>query len=136
MNASDNGAVRWKADPVHLTADELLAKEARAAAGLRESCRDEAAEWLRERLNSGPVPSTEILNEVKEAGFGEKKLQKAIREDGSKPTSQRHPHAAIQQTLIIHLIGKLRRESTRSLLPPDRRLYFISPPNNKKAPQK
>ncbi len=80
----DDGAVRWETDPVHMTADELLAKEARATAGFRASRKDEAAEWLRERLNDGPVASKDVFREGKEAGFGEKSLRNAFESIGGK----------------------------------------------------
>lgn len=82
----DDGAVRWEADPVHMTADELLANETKAAAGFRESRKSEAAEWLGERLSDGPVPSKDVFREGKEAGFGEKTLRAAFESIGGKPS--------------------------------------------------
>lgn len=82
----DDGAVRWEADPVHMTADELLAKESRATSSFRASRKDEAAEWLRERLSDGPVASKDVFREGKEAGFGEKTLRAAFGSIGGKPS--------------------------------------------------
>ena len=49
----EDGVVRWEPDPVEMTADELMAREAKAGIGLRESRHNDAAEWLRERLGAG-----------------------------------------------------------------------------------
>lgn len=78
----EDGVVRWEADPVHMTADELLAKETKAAAGFRESRKSEAAEWLGERLSDGPVPSKDVFRDGKDAGFNDKTLREAFKNIG------------------------------------------------------
>ncbi|TXT20013.1 MAG: Uncharacterized protein FD138_4293, partial [Planctomycetota bacterium] len=81
----EQGAVCWEADPVLLTADDLLAREAEKRPNANPSQRDEAANWIRERLSDGPVPSKTLLNDGAEIGFTSKTLRAAFHSIGGKP---------------------------------------------------
>ncbi|MFL6833444.1 MAG: AAA family ATPase [Xanthobacteraceae bacterium] len=62
---------------------EITANEAMAAVGGRTAKR-EAKEFLRERLEAGPVKSDDILDEAKQEGIAEKTLRSAKKELGIK----------------------------------------------------
>jgi putative DNA primase/helicase len=67
-----------------MTADELLAREAEKKPNANRTQRDEAAEWIRERLNDGPVPSKTLFTDAVEFGFTPKTLRTALRSIGCK----------------------------------------------------
>lgn len=82
-----NGAPRieWEAEPVTMTADEALATQ--------ESCEDrnatdEAEDWLRELLASGPKRASEVQREARQAGISEKSLRRARERLGIRPKKQ------------------------------------------------
>ena len=84
-----DGQVAWETDSVHMHADDAFAAEAAAAEprrGRTSNERREAAEWLRDQLSDGPVPTTQILEIGKELGFSEKTLRRAYKTVGVKPT--------------------------------------------------
>jgi hypothetical protein len=62
---------------VIVTADEAL-----AGAGGGPRPREEATDWLRERLAAGPVPANDIWKEAKAAGFAEATVKRAKRQLG------------------------------------------------------
>jgi putative DNA primase/helicase len=88
-DAGEVGSVRWSADAVKVTADELQARETEAIqkpnSGESQSKVDEAAEFIRETLGDGPVESKRILADAKELGISIKTLRKAYNRMGGKP---------------------------------------------------
>ena len=86
-----DGRVQWETDGVHMHADDAFAAEVAAAEpkrGRGSSERHEAAEWLREELSHGSVPTTQILEIGKELGFSERTLRRAYKSIGAKPTKE------------------------------------------------
>jgi putative DNA primase/helicase len=63
--------VAWEPGAVALTADEAM------QAAPKLSPREEAAEWLREILAGGPLPSTQIERQGREVGFSAMTLRRA-----------------------------------------------------------
>lgn len=82
----ENGGVRWEADAVKMTADDLMAREADAQANGKGTRRTEAVEWLRELLNDGSVASKQVFADGAEHGFSKKTLRSAFTSLGGKPT--------------------------------------------------
>lgn len=79
--------LKWDADSVNLTADELLAAEAMAAKGnVREQRRNEADAFLRDLLADGRVASTEVLTKAENAGIGGAAIRSAYRRLGGIPS--------------------------------------------------
>ena len=78
----------WEESPVLMTADDYLSQEATKAgeSGDRKSARQEAIDFLREYLSSGPRPSKEVIAEAKEHGHTEKTVRRAFKDIGGKPT--------------------------------------------------
>ena len=71
----DMPVVTWCDEDVDISASELLgAKVSRA--------KDEAADWLRDMLADGPMPSREILDHATQAGLAERTLRRAKDEVG------------------------------------------------------
>ena len=71
----DNGRVVWESKPVNMTADQLLAAEARASKG--ETQVDRAAEFLLNTLANGPMSATEVLDAGVAEGFAKATLNRA-----------------------------------------------------------
>jgi hypothetical protein len=72
----------WEAEPVGLTADDVLAAEAvtgetRTRRGPDPQERGEAAEWLREALRDGPRPAEELFAEAEDDGISRGTLRRA-----------------------------------------------------------
>ena len=75
-----NSAVYWTG------AVEGSAREIMGAAeedDEQRSARDEAAEWLREALADGPVPTKELKRQAKDAGLSWRTIQRAQRQAGA-----------------------------------------------------
>ncbi|HUT34476.1 MAG TPA: AAA family ATPase [Planctomycetota bacterium] len=63
--------VVWEPEPVAITADEAM------AALPKPTPREEAAEWLKQVLSMGPLPSAEVERQAREAGFALMTLRRA-----------------------------------------------------------
>lgn len=70
-----DGAIRWEDAPIEMTADEILATESDATKSVKRE--DRAVGFLRTLLADGRVPSTEVYERGKQAGFSEGSLQRA-----------------------------------------------------------
>ena len=83
------GSVRWSADAVKVTADELQARETDAlqkpTSGESQSKVDEASEFIREMLANGSIESKRIIGDAKEMGITERTLRRAYARMGGKP---------------------------------------------------
>jgi hypothetical protein len=66
----DVSMIRWEG-PVSMSAHELLA----GPSGVTKQ--EAATEWLERRLAAGPLPSTEIMDEARAAGFSEATIKRA-----------------------------------------------------------
>lgn len=82
----EEGGVRWEADPVLMSADDLVAREAQAQTNAKGTRRTEEVQWLRDLLANGPVPSKQVLADGSEHGFSPKMLRSAFQNIGGKPT--------------------------------------------------
>lgn len=81
-------AIRWEREPVAMSADDALAAEngnAKKKPGPEPAARNQAAEWLRDLLHSGPMAAGKIRNEAKEAGYAWRTVQRATTDLGIKP---------------------------------------------------
>jgi hypothetical protein len=81
--------ISWERDLVTMSADEALAAE-NANRGDRKpgpeaTARNQAAEWLRELLTSGPMETATVKEEAKAAGYAWRTLHRAKDELGVKP---------------------------------------------------
>lgn len=85
----EDGSVWWSVDPVSMTADEIQCREIEAQTKPSDrqslSARDEAIEFLRERLAAGPVESKTTVRDAKEHGIAESTLRRAYKSIGGKP---------------------------------------------------
>jgi hypothetical protein len=72
--------VEWEPMPVEITADEAM-QQANEEGG---TLIGEVAEWLKEFLADGPVPSVDVFAEGKTQGFSEKALRRAQKHLGIK----------------------------------------------------
>jgi putative DNA primase/helicase len=83
------GSVRWSADAVKMTADEMQARETEALqkpnSGESQSKVDDATDFIRETLAYGPVPSKQIFGDAKELGIAQGTLRRAYERMGGKP---------------------------------------------------
>ena len=83
------GSVRWSADAVKVTADELQARETDALqkpnSGESQSKLDEACDFIRETLGDGPVESKQIIADAKEMNISVRTLRRAYERMGGKP---------------------------------------------------
>lgn len=66
--------VSWESEPVSMTADEAMQVENGSG---NTSALDEATNWLREILGTGPVAAAEVLIQAKAEGIAEKTLRRA-----------------------------------------------------------
>jgi putative DNA primase/helicase len=73
--------VMWESTPVTMTADEAMQADTQT----RCTAADEAADWLRETLIDGPVPSSEIFERAEAEGFSKRTLKRAASKLGIKP---------------------------------------------------
>ena len=71
-----DGAIRWEAEPVHLTADQALAIEGEPPKK-RGTEVDRAADFLRGLLASGRVATTTIMEQGQLVGFSKGTLRRA-----------------------------------------------------------
>ena len=71
----------WESGSVDIRAEEALAPHADDDIG-RE--RNEAADWLRDRLRAGAVPSSELRREAKINGIAWRTLQRAKSKIGAR----------------------------------------------------
>ncbi len=67
--------VEWESAPVTISADEALSDDAEPSESRSEV--QEAADWLMESLNNGPVAQVEIIQRGKSEGFAERTLKRA-----------------------------------------------------------
>jgi len=81
-------AIEWEPGTVTMDPDTMLAGGGDAAQD-RPSMRDEAKEWLRGQLRSGPVSAQEIERRAKADGIAKRTLDRAKRELGAR--SKRGP---------------------------------------------
>lgn len=70
--------VAWEADPVDLDVEAVLSRDPKGTEAQTE--REQAADWLREELADGPMPSAQVLKDGKANGFAEKTLRRAKRQ--------------------------------------------------------
>lgn len=121
----EQGAVCWEADPIKMNADELLAIEANAKPDSDRSQRDDAAEWLRDTLANGPMPSKEVIADGREHGHAEKTLRRAFNDIiGGKPTKMGMNGGwmwSLPASILSHVadaVQSLADLDTASLFPP------------------
>lgn len=70
----DHPVLTWLNDPIYLTADQHLGG---SAAGKKPTKVDDAATWLKDLLESGPVLKTEIVALAEDYDFSESTLRRA-----------------------------------------------------------
>jgi putative DNA primase/helicase len=75
-------AIHWESERITQTADEILAA---GRDGKDKPERDEAEDFLRDILATGPRPATEVLAEAKGAGLAERTVRRALKSVGIKP---------------------------------------------------
>jgi putative DNA primase/helicase len=80
--------ILWEDNPVETTADEAVAASAPGAAQAGNA-REEAADFLRQTLRGGPVPSAHIWDAAKANGIAHRTLKRAKTELGIK--ARHHP---------------------------------------------
>jgi len=68
--------VEWSEEPVTLSADDAIGSTASTGAARHDPV-DDATEWLADFLRSGPVASTEVIENSKKAGFAKRTLDRA-----------------------------------------------------------
>jgi len=86
--AGDPPAISWEREPVEMTADDALATEngnEKQKPGPKPEARDQAAEWLADLLQNGPMAVAKIKEEAKEAGCAWRTVHRAKGELGIKP---------------------------------------------------
>jgi hypothetical protein len=66
--------VSWESEPVSRTADDAMQAESGTS---NTSALDEATDWLREMLATGPVAAAEVFGQAKSEGIAEKTLRRA-----------------------------------------------------------
>ena len=75
----------WDAEPVTMTANEALAAEARQERDRGKGRAEASAEWLREQLVHGPLPTREVENRARDAGMSWASVRRAQQRLGIKP---------------------------------------------------
>jgi putative DNA primase/helicase len=75
--------VQWEADPVSITASEVLAKSSGGS-----SAGDEVGDWLRDFLNNGPMPVSEIKKMAKQDGLAWRTIERAKKRIGATATRE------------------------------------------------
>lgn len=78
-------AICWDRDPVDMTADEALRAESEPATKSKRP-REQAADWLRERLADGAVPYRDLIAEAQDAGLSKRTVERAADELGVEKT--------------------------------------------------
>jgi hypothetical protein len=71
-----SATVEWEPEPVEISVDEAMGSP---IAGDDDQ---DAEAWLQEALEHGPMPSTELLYQAKQHGFGNKVIRKAFKRLG------------------------------------------------------
>lgn len=71
--------VNWETEPVHVTAAEVLA---RGNGGSKAG--DEAGEWLRDALSSGPVPAKDLKQLAEQDGLAWRTIERAKKRIGAE----------------------------------------------------
>jgi hypothetical protein len=86
----DDGRVAWEYEPVKMHADEAIAAEVKEGeSGERGSARRDAEIWLRERLASGPVPTSQVIADAAEQDIAEKTLRRAFKAIGGRSSKSK-----------------------------------------------
>ena len=95
----DSGRVIWESEPVLMAADDMLQDDGDATP------RDEAKNWLTQRLQDGePQSAKDLLKEAKGDGITDKTLRRAKKELGI--VSRQHERVWVwqwPQTAVGHL---------------------------------
>jgi len=81
-------AIAWERDPIAMSADDALVVEndgGNRRPGPEPEARNQAIEWLQDLLRDSPMPSANIKEEGKEAGYSWRTLHRAKDELGIKP---------------------------------------------------
>ena len=81
----EDGGVHWEADPVRMTADDVLARELHQHADGHGSERQEAEAWIREYLADGPRESKVLQTDAREHGITTATLRRALKNVCGKP---------------------------------------------------
>lgn len=81
----EDGGIHWEADPIRMTADDVLAREANLRTDGRASERTEAEAWLRDYLAAGPVESKRVKEDAREFGITPATLKRARKAVCGKP---------------------------------------------------
>lgn len=81
----EDGCVHWEADPVRMTADDVLARELNQHADGHGRERDEAEAWLREYLADGEVESKRLKADALEHGISTATLRRARKNVCKRP---------------------------------------------------
>ena len=79
---SNMAVVEWEADPVEMSADDMLTAYPTRNPGPDPTERNEAAEWLIEALDDGPRPAKELLAQAEKDGISKGTLKRAKKELG------------------------------------------------------
>ncbi len=88
----ETSRINWGSEPVTVRADEALASSMPSE---DRSATDEAADWLREILSSGPMKASEVQKQARQAGIGDKPLRGAREKIGIKPKREGFGSAGI-----------------------------------------
>ncbi|OHB66229.1 MAG: hypothetical protein A2Y76_14005 [Planctomycetes bacterium RBG_13_60_9] len=81
-------AISWEREPVAMSADDALSVEngdERRKPGPKPETRNQAVEWLRDMLKTGPMAAGKIKDEAGEAGYAWRTVQRAKDDLGVKP---------------------------------------------------
>ena len=81
----EDGGVHWEADPVRMTADDVLARELNQHTDGHVGERDEAEAWLREYLADGEIESKRLTADAREHGISNATLRRARKNVCNKP---------------------------------------------------
>ncbi|HEY1683700.1 MAG TPA: AAA family ATPase [Tepidisphaeraceae bacterium] len=93
----------WSKEPVRMTADDALAVENGMAEkpGPEPECREQAAEWLCELLEAGPMPTKSVIEQAKAAGMSWSTVRRA--KEQMRVRSERVPGSAEWQWRLAHV---------------------------------
>ncbi len=81
----EDGGIHWEADPVRMTADDVLAREANQRNDGQGGERAEAEAWLREYLADGDRESKLLQADAREHGISTATLRRALKIVCGKP---------------------------------------------------
>ncbi|MBE3123767.1 MAG: hypothetical protein IMZ65_03100, partial [Planctomycetes bacterium] len=82
------GRVVWQPEPVTMTADEALAREAADVDPEDRTARDSATDWLRETLANGPMAAKDVEAAAKVCGLAWHTVCRAKKAVGVKTSRQ------------------------------------------------